>query len=188
MLSTEEEQESFHAYWIYFWCESTSVSRAVSVAGLEKWVIAATWHLPPAHLGAPKRSSHWFCCQQCLFYTMVWGTAFTTSPALSTETFAQGGRQDSQMESAGHGKPRVWFWRWKEVREQMVPSNRSGSPDPFLTWLCRCSTLHCWLPGAISLCRTQQNLTMFCHSHPLLLWCCRLCRSNNPWTDAEWCY
>lgn len=69
MLSAEEEQESFHAYWIYFLCESTPVSRAVSVAGLEKWVISAIWHLPSARLGAPKFSSHLRCCKQCSFYT-----------------------------------------------------------------------------------------------------------------------
>lgn len=40
-------------------------------------------------------------------------------------------RQTGQpMQGCRRGKPRVWFWRWKEVREQMAPVNRSGSPGP----------------------------------------------------------
>lgn len=46
----------------------------------------------------------------------------------SIKTFAQEGT--AKCGAAGHGKPESGFG--KQVREQMVPFNRSGSPNSFL--------------------------------------------------------
>lgn len=55
MLCAEEEQESFHAHWIYLWCVSASVSKALSVIGVGQWMMAAAWHPPSAqHSCIPK--------------------------------------------------------------------------------------------------------------------------------------
>ena len=97
--------------------------------------------------------------------------AFRTSPVLSnSKRLPEQAGGTTQWGSASHGNLRLQLWRLKEVRQQMLPINRSGSPNSLLTPSCRWNSLHCRLSSVTSLYTTQCNSTTV--SLQLLLECC----------------